>query len=98
MSFDEFSEKYAARFGSPSMNSVGLEEFIQILELVAMKYKGFFIFKVDGERDRDVYTFILNMSTSNNVVIRKDTDSIREGMRFFFSELEQIGIYPEPDV
>jgi hypothetical protein len=94
MSFNELSEKYAARFGSPSMNSVGLEEFIQILELVAMKHKGFFIFKVDGERERNIYTFVLNMSTSNDVVIRKDTDSIREGMGYFFSELERLGIYP----
>ncbi|WWG59137.1 DUF637 domain-containing protein [Pseudomonas poae] len=94
MSFNELSEKYAARFGSPSMDSVGLEEFIQILELVAMKNKGFFIFKVDGERERNIYTFILNMPTSNDVIIRKDTDSIREGMEFFFSELERVGIYP----
>lgn len=94
MSFNELSEKYAARFGSPSMDGVGLEEFIQILELVAMKNKGFFIFKVDGERERNIYTFILNMSTSNDVIIRKDTDSIREGMEFFFSELERVGIYP----
>ncbi|MGF6489627.1 hypothetical protein [Pseudomonas frederiksbergensis] len=94
MSCNELSEKYAARFGLPSMNSVGLEEFIQVLELVAMKNKGFFIFKVDGERERNVYTFILNMSTSSDVVIRKDTDNIREGMEFFFSELERVGIYP----
>ncbi|WP_122461062.1 hypothetical protein [Pseudomonas viridiflava] len=94
MSFNELSEKYAARFGLPSMNGVGLEEFIQILELVAMRNKGFFIFKVDGERECDIYTFILNMSTSNDVVIRKDTDSIREGMEYFFSELERLGIYP----
>ena len=94
MSFNELSEKYAARFGSPSMSGVGLEEFIQILELVAMKNKGFFIFKVDGERESNVYTFVLNMSTSNNVVIRKDTDSVREGMEYFFSELERLGIYP----
>ena len=94
MSFNELSEKYAARFGSPSMNGVGLDEFIQILELVAMKNKGFFIFKVDGERESNVYTFVLNMSTGNNVVIRKDTDSVREGMEYFFSELERLGIYP----
>ncbi|WLH85025.1 hypothetical protein [Pseudomonas sp. FP2338] len=94
MSFNELSEKYAARFGSSGMNSVGLEEFVQVLELVAMKNKGFFIFKVDGERERNIYTFILNMSTGNNVVIRKDTDSIREGMEYFFAELERGGIYP----
>jgi len=76
------------------MNSVGLEEFIEILDLVAMKNKGFFIFKVDGERERNVYTFVLNISTSNDVVIRKDTDSMREGMEYFFSELERLGIYP----
>lgn len=94
MYFNELSEKYAARFGSPSMNGVGFEEFIQMLELVAMKGKGFFIFKVDGERERNIYTFILNMSTSGDVVIRKDTDSIRKGMEYFFSELERLGIYP----
>ncbi|PMQ09316.1 hypothetical protein PseAD21_21085 [Pseudomonas sp. AD21] len=94
MSIYELSEKYAARFGSPSMNSVGLEEFIQVLELVAIKNKGFFIFKVDGERECNIYTFVLNMSTSNSVVIRKDTDSVREGMEYFFSELERLGIYP----
>jgi hypothetical protein len=94
MSCNELSEKYAARFGSPSMNSVGLEEFIQVLELVEMKNKGFFIFKEDGERERNIYAFILNMSTSNDVVIRKDTDNIREGMGFFFSALERVGIYP----
>ncbi|WP_314402293.1 hypothetical protein [Stenotrophomonas rhizophila] len=94
MSFNDLSEKYAARFGSPSMNSVGLEEFIQILELVAMKSKGFLIFKVDGERERNIYTFVLNMSTSKDVAIRKDTDSIREGMEYFFSELERLAIYP----
>lgn len=94
MSFSELSDKYATRFGSPGMSSVGLEEFMQVLELVAMKHKGFFIFKVDGERDKNIYTFILNVSTSSNVVIRKDTDSIREGMEFFFYELERSGIYP----
>lgn len=94
MSLNKLSEKYAARFGSPSMSSVGLEEFVQVLELVALKNKGFFIFKVDGERDRNIYTFVLNMSTVNDVVIRKDTDSMREGMEFFFSELERLGIYP----
>ncbi|WP_434658377.1 hypothetical protein J3P96_07960 [Pseudomonas sp. R3-56] len=94
MSSNELCEKYAARFGSPSMNSVGLEEFIQILELVAMKSKGFFIFKVDGERESDIYTFVLNLSASNGPVIRKDTGSIREGMEFFFCELERAGIYP----
>lgn len=93
MSFNELSEKYAARFGSPTMDSVGLEKFIQVLELVAMKNKGFFIFKVDGERDRNVYTFILNASKDGGVVIRKDTDNIREGMEFIFSELERFGIY-----
>lgn len=94
MTFSERFEKYAAHFGSPSMNGVGLEDFMQIMELVAVKNKGFFIFKVDGERDKYVYTFILNMSTSNGVIIRKDTDSIREGMEFVFSELERVGIYP----
>ncbi|MGY2293727.1 hypothetical protein ACW9H6_28765 [Pseudomonas sp. SDO528_S397] len=94
MSFNELSEKYAARFGLPSMGSVGLEEFVRALELVARRGKGFFIFKVDGERGCNVYTFILNMSAGNDVVIRKDTDSIREGMAFFFSELERLGIYP----
>jgi len=94
VSLNELSEKYAARFGSPSMDSVGLEEFVQVLELVAMKSKGFFIFKVDGERERNIYTFVLNMSKSNDLILRKDTDNIREGMEFFFSELERIGIYP----
>lgn len=54
----------------------------------------FFIFKVDGERERNIYTFILSMSTSNDVVIRKNSDNIREGMEHFFSELERLGIYP----
>lgn len=94
MSFSELSEKYAARVGSPSMSSVGLEEFVQVLEMVALKNKGFFIFKVDGERDSNVYTFILNMSAGNDVVIRKDASSISEGMVFVFSELERLAIYP----
>ncbi|MCD9571446.1 hypothetical protein [Pseudomonas protegens] len=94
MSFGELADKYAAHFGSSSMSSVGLEEFLQILEMVAIKNKGFFIFKVDGERDCNVYTFVLNMSSSIDVVIRKDTDKIREGMEFIFSELERAGIYP----
>jgi len=88
------SEKYAARFGSPSMDSVGLEEFIQIIELVAIKNKGFFIFKIDGERENNIYTFILNISTSDDIVIRKDTDRMREGMEYFFSELERLGMHP----
>lgn len=41
MSFNELSEKYASRVGLPSMNSVGFEDFIQVLELVAMKNRGF---------------------------------------------------------
>ena len=59
-----------------------------------MNSKGFFIFQGDGERERNIYTFIFNRSTSNDVVIRKDTDSIRKGMEYFFSELERLGIYP----
>ena len=94
MSFSELADNYAARFGSPSMSNVGLEEFIQVLELVALKNKGFFIFKVDGERSHDIYTFVLNMSSSVGVVIRKDTDEIRVGMEFIFSELERAGVYP----
>ena len=94
MSSNELSEKYAARFGSSSMDSVGLEEFIQIIELVAIKNKGFFIFKIDGERENNIYTFILNISTNNDIVIRKDTDRMREGMEYFFSELERLGMHP----
>ncbi|QVM93091.1 hypothetical protein JYG34_08735 [Pseudomonas entomophila] len=94
MSFNELSEKYATRIGLPDMNSVGLEDFVQALELVAMKNRGFFIFKIDGERERGVYTFILNMLTGSDLVIRKDTDSISEGMEFIFSELERLAIYP----
>jgi hypothetical protein len=41
VSVSELSDKYAARFGSPSMSSVSLEEFMQVLELVATKYRGF---------------------------------------------------------
>lgn len=94
MSFGELADKYAARLGTSSMSSVGFEDFVRILELVAMKNKGFFIFKVDGERGVNIYTFVLNISSSNGVVIRKDTDKIREGMEFVFSELERAGVYP----
>ncbi|MDH1629111.1 hypothetical protein [Pseudomonas mosselii] len=94
MSSNDLSDRYAARFGSPNMSSVGLEDFLQILELVAVKNKGFFIFKVDGERGGNIYTFVLNVSATKDVVIRKDTDKIREGMEFLFCELERIGIYP----
>lgn len=88
----ELSDQYAARFGFLDMSSVQLDDFIQVLELVAKKYKGFFIFKVDGERACDIYTFVLNASTESKVVLRRDTDSIREGMEFFFSELERFGL------
>ncbi|WP_263219782.1 hypothetical protein [Pseudomonas atacamensis] len=87
------SDKYAARFGFLDMNSVHLDDFIQIMELVAKKYEGFFVFKVDGERKSDIYTFVLNASSQSNVVLRRDTDNIREGMKFFFCELERAGVY-----
>lgn len=41
MSFSELADKYAARLDFPSMSSVGLEDFIQVLELVTLKNKGF---------------------------------------------------------
>lgn len=94
MSFSEMSEKYLARFGSSSVSVLGLDEFMRILELVVTKNKGFFIFKIDGERDQNIYTFVLNMSASNGVIIRKDTDNIGEGVDFVFSELERSSIYP----
>lgn len=94
MSCDELSEKYAVRLGVTNMSSVGFEDFIQVLESVAMKNRGFFIFKVDGERERNIYTFMLNMSITRNIVIRKDTDCIRDGMKSLFSKLERFGIYP----
>ena len=94
MSFGELADKYAAHFGSSSMSSVGLEDFVQILKLAAIKNKWFSIFKVDGERGNNIYTFVLNMSSGVGVVMRKDTDEMREGMEFVFSELERAGIYP----
>ena len=94
MSSDLLSDRYAARFGLPNMSCVELEDFLQVLERVAVKNKGFFIFKVDGERGGNIYTFVLNVSTTKGVVIRKDACSIREGMVFLFCELERAGIYP----
>jgi hypothetical protein len=93
MSIEVFAGKYAARFGFSSVDALGLEDFFQALELVAMKNKGFFLLKVDGERDRNIYTFALNMP-AKDVVLRRDTDSIREGVLYIFSELERKNILP----
>ncbi|BCJ06922.1 hypothetical protein PRtIB026_A33330 [Pseudomonas sp. RtIB026] len=94
MSSNEFSDRYAARFGLPSMSCVEFDGFVQILERVAVKNKGFFIFKVGGERVGSIYAFVLSVSATKGVLIRKDACSIREGMVFLFCELERAGIYP----
>lgn len=92
MSINFLSETYAKRLGFPSSSDIGLEDFIRSLELV-VKGKGFFLLKIDGERDEKIYTFVVNVPASD-FVLRKDTDNIREGVVFILSELEKSEIYP----
>lgn len=93
MSVNVLADKYAGRFGFSGIDAIGLEEFFQILELIAVRDKGFFLLKVDGERDGNIYTFVLNMP-AKDLVLRKDTDSLREGVVYMFAELESKNIYP----
>jgi hypothetical protein len=95
MEVSELAESYASRFSLSLKQGCRVEDFLYVAELIVLENKGYFIFKVDGERDRNIYTFALNMSEGNGVVLRRDTDSIYDGMEYIFSQLEIHEIYPK---
>lgn len=95
MKVSELAENYASRFSLSLKQGCRIEDFLYVVELIALGSKGYFILKVDGERGLNIYTFALNMSDGNGVVLRRDTDSIYDGMEYIFSQLEIHEIYPK---
>jgi ABC-type uncharacterized transport system substrate-binding protein len=88
MSNRELADKYLARQGL-SIVGLSVTDFFDIMESISVATKGFFLFKIDGERSSRIYTFVVNISSLKGAVIRMDTDSVTEGIEYVLSELER---------
>ncbi|WP_133125709.1 hypothetical protein [Xanthomonas prunicola] len=83
----ECANKYAEQLGLPSIETLTTDDFIVSMSLISSEFRGFFIIKFDGERVAGQYTFALNLIEEKGISIRKDVDSIVDGVEFIFSEL-----------
>lgn len=85
----ERANKYAEYLGLLPIEELAIDEFLLVMKSISLKYKGFFIIKIDGERGGKQYTFVLNMIQMRNISLRKDVETILEGIEFIFSQLEK---------
>lgn len=89
--FTEFATEWGV-----TLPKVGVwTDLLPLVERVCEAKRGYFIFKVDGERPTRKYTFTLNLPHPTDVVLRKDTDSIEEGLTAIMQELRASGVHPE---
>jgi hypothetical protein len=82
-SIKEFAEKFEIEFNE---NPQWIDK-IGLIEKICRQYKGYFIFKIDGARNSNIYTYSINLPVPVDVVIRKDIDDIDKGVDFVLSEL-----------
>ncbi|WIX06575.1 hypothetical protein [Xanthomonas oryzae] len=83
----ECANKYAEQLGVPPIESLTVDDFIIAMSFISSEFRGFFIIKFDGERVVGRYTFALNLIEEKGLSLRKDVDSIVDGIEFIFSEL-----------
>ena len=94
MNTTDFTE-FAAQWGVTLPKAGAWTDLLPLVERVCEAKRGYFIFKVDGERSTRKYTFTLNLPHPTDVVLRKDTDSIEDGLASVVQELRASGIHPE---
>jgi len=85
---------YSLQWGIVLQEDCEWIQLLPVLEKIAIQKKGFFLFKIDGERDRNRYSFVINLPRPLDVVVRKDTDNFEEGMRCIILELIACGVLP----
>ncbi|WP_153066125.1 MULTISPECIES: hypothetical protein [Xanthomonas] len=83
----ECADKYSEQLGLTSIENLSIDEFLISMKLIASQFHGYFVIKVDGEREVGQYTFALNLIEKKGISIRRDVDYIIDGMEFIFSEL-----------
>ncbi|WP_369935199.1 hypothetical protein [Xanthomonas tesorieronis] len=84
----ERANKYSEYLGLLPIDELAIDDFLWVMKSISLKYKGFFIIKIDGERGDRQYTFVLNLIEAKNISLRKDVENMLEGIEFIFSQLE----------
>jgi hypothetical protein len=94
MNTTDFTE-FAALWGVTLPKTGAWTDLLPLVERVCEAKQGYFIFKIDGERQTRKYTFALNLPRPTGVVLRKDTDSIEDGLVTVVQELRASGVHPK---
>ncbi|KAF1005596.1 MAG: hypothetical protein GAK28_03077 [Luteibacter sp.] len=92
LSDDELAELYALRYDlSFKEGGISLDEYAEVIRDVLLRHQGYAIFKIDSERSKNIYTFVVTFFPVGGDVIRKDTSSTMIGMKAVFAGLEKLG-------
>jgi hypothetical protein len=70
-------------------------DLLPLIKRICEDKRGYFIFKIDGERTAKKYTFALNIPFPCDNVFRQDTDSIEHGMESIVRGLCEAKLSPD---
>lgn len=87
-------KEFAAEWGVDLSMAQAWTDLLPLIERICETKRGYFIFKVDGERPTRKYTFTLNLPYPADVVLRRDTDSMEDGLVAIVQDLRSTGIHP----
>lgn len=62
-------------------------DLFQIVEKICLAKGGYFIFKIDGERETNRYTFAINIPRPLDIIIRRDCEDLENGMLYMIESL-----------
>lgn len=88
---NELAADFSGRVGVPIERS-HLSDFIDVMDGLVKGEGSYFIFKLDGDRSGGRLTFVF-CDRTRDVVLRRDTSSIEDGMMHMFAGLEEAGGY-----
>jgi hypothetical protein len=69
-------------------------DYVSLIQVICNQKNGYFIFKIDGERDARKFTHTLNLPHPVDVVIRKDSDDMSDGIKHILNELCRLDVKP----
>lgn len=87
MNTREKIEEFSLEWGNVFPDGWLWTDLFPLIEKIVTAKGGYFIFKIDGERASNKYTFSVNMPFPVDVIIRKDTDDCEHGAYYLVEEL-----------
>lgn len=88
---NELAFDFSERVGVPIDRNY-LSDFIGVVNGIVNGEGSYFIFKLDGDRVSSRLTFVF-CDRARDIILRRDTSSIEDGMMHIFAGLEEAGGY-----